>query len=309
MCLMNTEGQDCGQTGGKVELNNADRWIISRLQETEEIVCNAMEAYRFDHMAQAIYEFTWNEYCDWYLELSKPVLTNPDSSVEAQRGTRQTLVRVLETLLRLSHPLLPFITEEIWQRIAPLAGVTANNRPDTDTIMLQPYPQADDKLIDPVAMEEIDWVKSFILGVRKIRSSMDIKPGKLLPVLLQNGSEGDKNRLQDNLQYLKTLGRIESVQWLGKKDEAPESATALVGEMKILIPMAGLIDKEAEEARLNKEISKRNNEIARIESKLSNASFVDKAPADVVEKERQKLNDLKISLQQFSEQLEKIAKL
>ena len=307
--LMNTEGQDCGQSGGEVELNNADRWIVSRLQETEEAVCHAMEAYRFDHMAQAIYEFTWNEYCDWYLELSKPVLTNPDSSAEAQRGTRQTLIRVLETLLRLAHPLLPFITEEIWQRIAPLAGVTANNRPSTDTIMLQPYPQADDNRIDPIAMEEIDWVKNFILGVRKIRSSMDIKPGKLLPVLLQNGSEGDKNRLQNNLHYLKTLGRIDSVEWLGKKDEAPESATALVGEMKILIPMAGLIDKDAEEARLNKEISKRNNEIARIESKLSNANFVDKAPAAVVEKERQKLNELKISLQQFTEQLAKITKL
>ncbi len=307
--LMNTEGQDCGQSGGEAELNNADHWIISRLQETERSVCNAMEAYRFDHMAQAIYEFTWNEYCDWYLELSKPVLTNPDSSTEAQRGTRQTLIHVLEALLRLAHPLLPFITEEIWQRIAPLAGVTANNRPSTDTIMLQPYPQADDTLIDPVAMEEIDWVKNFILGVRKIRSSMDIKPGKLLPVLLQNGSEGDKNRLEDNLHYLKTLGRIESVEWLSTKDEAPESATALVGEMKILIPMAGLIDKEAEEARLNKEISKRNNEITRVESKLSNANFVDKAPPAVVDKERQKLNDLKTSLQQFTEQLAKITNL
>ena len=138
---------------------------------------------------------------------------------------------------------------------------------------------------------------------------MDIKPGKPLPVLLQNGSEGDKNRLQDNLHYLKSLGRIESVQWLGNKEEAPESATSLVGEMKILIPMAGLIDKEAEEARLNKEISKRNNEIARVESKLSNANFVDKAPPAVVEKERQKLNELKISLQQFTEQLAKITNL
>jgi valyl-tRNA synthetase len=268
-----------------------------------------MESYRFDHMAQAIYEFTWNEYCDWYLELSKPVLTNPDSSIEAQRGTRQTLIRVLETLLRLAHPLLPFITEEIWQRIAPLAGVTADNRPSIDTIMLQPYPQADDTLIDAIAMDEIDWVKDFILGVRKIRSSMDIKPGKPLPVLLQNGSEGDKNRLQDNLHYLKSLGRIESVQWLDDKEEAPESATSLVGEMKILIPMAGLIDKEAERARLNKEISKRNNEIARVESKLSNANFVDKAPPAVVEKERQKLNDLKTSLQQLTEQLAKISNL
>jgi len=307
--LMNTEGQDCGQSGGEVELNNADRWIISRLQETERTVCKAMDTYRFDRMAQAIYEFTWNEYCDWYVELSKPVLTNPDSTGEAQRGTRQTLIRVLETLLRLAHPLLPFITEEIWQRIAPLAGVTAKNRPSIETIMLQPYPQADESRIDAIAMEEIEWVKNFILGVRKIRSSMDIKPGKPLPVLLQNGSDGDKNRLDNNLHYLKSLGRIESVEWLDKKDEAPESATALVGEMKVLIPMAGLIDKEAEEARLNKEKSKTENEIARVESKLSNANFVAKAPPAVVDKERQKLSDLNTALQQLTEQLTKITNL
>ncbi len=158
-------------------------------------------------------------------------------------------------------------------------------------------------------MEEIEWVKNFILGVRKIRSSMDIKPGKLLPVLLQNGNTTDQSRLDANLHYLKNLGRIESVTWLGNSQEAPESATALVGEMKILIPMAGLIDKEAEESRLNKEITKLSSEIARVEGKLSNASFVDKAPPAVVDKERQKLNDLKTALQQLAEQLTKISSL
>jgi len=167
--------------------------------------------------------------------------------------------------------------------------------------MLQPYPQFD--------AEEIEWVKNFILGVRKIRSSMDIKPGKLLPVLLQNGNETDQTRLDDNLHYLKNLGRIESVTWLNIAQEAPESATALVGEMKILIPMAGLIDKEAEEARLNKEIAKLSNDIARVKGKLSNASFVDKAPPAVVDKERQKLNDFKTALQQLTEQLTKISSL
>ena len=307
--LMNTEGQDCGQAGGKIELNNADRWIISQLQETEKTVCKAMDTYRFDHMAQAIYEFTWNAYCDWYLELSKPVLTNPDSAAEALRGTRQTLIRVLETLLRLAHPLLPFITEEIWQRVAPLAGVSADTRPTTETIMLQPYPQFEASRVDPAAIEEIEWVKNFILGVRKIRSSMDIKPGKPLPVLVQNGSGTDRTRLDANLHYLKNLGRIESVTWLDDTQEAPESATALVGEMNILIPMAGLIDKEAEEARLNKEIAKLNNDIARVESKLSNANFVDKAPPAVVDKERHKLNELKTSLEQFAQQLTKISRL
>jgi valyl-tRNA synthetase len=307
--LMNTEDHDCGQSGKEIELNNADQWIITRLQQVEESINKNIVEYRFDHMAQTLYEFTWNEYCDWYLELSKPVLNNEQSSAAAQRGTRQTLVRVLETILRLAHPIMPFITEEIWQRIAPLAGVNNQNRPNTDTLMLQPYPQMDASKIHQHAVEEIEWVKTFILGVRKIRSSMDIKPGKPLPVLLQNGTDEDKTRLDRNLHYLKSLARVESVEWLNAKTEAPESATALVGEMKLLIPMAGLIDKDAEVARLGKDIDKRQKDIARLEGKLSNASFVDKAPEAVVEKERVKLAEQKKALEQLQEQLEKIKQL
>ena len=307
--LMNTEGQDCGQQGNSVVLNNADHWIISRLQETEQTVIKAIEGYRFDHMAQAIYEFTWNEYCDWYLELSKPILLS-DTAGEAEKcGTRQTLVRVLETLLRLAHPIMPFITEEIWQRVAPLAGVSAETRPTTATIMLQPYPQPDPARIVPEAVAEIEWVRQFILGVRKIRSSMDIKPGKLLPVLLQNGSATDQDRMAANLDYLKSLGRIESVQWLEAGETAPEAATALVGNMKLLIPMAGLIDKSAELARLDKEIDKLNKEITRIAGKLANAGFVAKAPTNVVDKERRKQADQEKALQQLVEQRSKIEKL
>ena len=307
--LMNTEGQDCGQQGNSVVLNNADHWIISRLQETEQTVIKAIEGYRFDHMAQAIYEFTWNEYCDWYLELSKPILLS-DIAGEAEKcGTRQTLVRVLETLLRLAHPIMPFITEEIWQRVAPLAGVSAETRPTTATIMLQPYPQPDPARIVPEAVAEIEWVRQFILGVRKIRSSMDIKPGKLLPVLLQNGSATDQDRMAANLDYLKSLGRIESVQWLEAGETAPEAATALVGNMKLLIPMAGLIDKSAELARLDKEIDKLNKEITRIAGKLANAGFVAKAPTNVVDKERRKQADQEKALQQLVEQRSKIEKL
>jgi valyl-tRNA synthetase len=307
--LMNTEGQDCGQSGGDIRLNNADRWIISRLQETEQIVIKALETYRFDRMAQAIYEFTWNEYCDWYLELSKPLLFDHDAPADQKRGTRHTLVRVLETLLRLAHPVMPFITEEIWQRIAPLAGVSVETRPNTDTIMLQPYPQPDESRIDTVAIDEIEWVKLFILGVRKIRSSMDIKPGRPLPVLVQNGDTTDQLRIDANLHYLTTLGRIESVRWLEPGDTAPEAATALVGEMKLLIPMAGLIDKQAELARLDKEIEKLNKEIARLTGKLANASFVAKAPAQVVDKERRKLADQEKAMQQLTEQRSTIEKL
>ncbi len=307
--LMNTESQDCGVKGGEIELSAADRWILSRLQETTRSIHDAIEHYRFDHMAQAIYEFTWNEYCDWYLELTKPVLMNEDSFDAAKRGTRRTLIQVLETLLRLAHPLMPYITEEIWQRVAPLAGVNQKNRPTTDTIMLQPYPQTDETLIDPQALIEIEWLKTFVLGVRKIRSSMDIKPGKPLPVLLQNGDERDRQLLDANTPYLKTLARIEGIQWLESGEDAPESATALVGEMKVLIPMAGLIDKDAELARLGKEIERLEKDMTRTEGKLGNEKFVAKAPPAVVENEREKLKEAAASLQQLKEQQAKIEKL
>ncbi|MCW9024939.1 MAG: class I tRNA ligase family protein, partial [Gammaproteobacteria bacterium] len=308
--LMNTEDHDCG-TGknADIELSAADRWILSRLQETEAQIKDAIETYRFDHMAQSIYEFTWNEYCDWYLELTKPVLMSDQSSDAAKRGTRRTLIQVLETLLRLAHPLMPFITEEIWQKVGPLAGVDKHNRPSTETIMLQPYPVADESLIDPQSVTEIEWVKTFILGVRKIRSSMDIKPGKPLPVLLQNGTEADQLLLRANQSYLESLAKIESIQWLEADQNAPESATALVGEMKLLIPMAGLIDKDAELKRLNKEIEKLEKEIARVEGKLNNENFISKAPETVVEKERAKITEASASLDQLKEQQSKIEKL
>ncbi|TDY01639.1 valine--tRNA ligase [Thiohalophilus thiocyanatoxydans] len=301
--LMNTEEQDCGQNGGEVELSVADKWIISRLQETEQQINKAIGEYRFDRAANALYEFTWNEYCDWYLELSKPVLMSDAASEAAKRGTRRTLVRVLEAVLRLAHPIMPYITEEIWQRIAPLAAR------DGETIMTQPYPEADDGKIDHAAVEEMEWVKQFIVGIRQIRSGMDIKPGKPLPVILQHYSDQDKARVERNHHYLQNLARIESIDWLPDDKEAPESATALVGEMQILIPMAGLIDKDAELARLNKEIDKLESDAKRVEGKLGNASFVDKAPEAVVQKERDKLKDIQSTLQQLKSQKDKIARL
>ncbi len=300
--LMNTEAQDCGQQGDPVELNSADHWILSRLQNTIDTVRKSIEGYRFDHAAQAIYEFTWNEYCDWYLELSKPVLYNEDSSAEQLRGTRQTLVQVLESLLRLAHPIMPFITEEIWQRVSTLAGQSG------ETIMLQAYPVSDQRQVYPGAVDEIQWLMDFVLGIRKIRSGMNIKPGKPLPVLLQNASEQDQKRLQNTLHYLKSLARIESVEVLGK-EQAPESATALVGEMKVLIPMAGLIDKAEETARLGKEIDKLDKDLQRGEAKLANSNFTDRAPAEVVDKERKKVDDMRTSLQSLQEQLERIANI
>jgi valyl-tRNA synthetase len=210
---------------------------------------------------------------------------------------------VLENVLRLAHPLMPFITEEIWQRVAPLAGI------EDETIMLQPYPKADEAQIDTTAIAEINWVMNFILGVRRIRGEMNIAPGKPLPVLLQNGSAADKNSLANNQVYLQKLGRLESINWLDADEAAPESAIALVGDMKILIPMAGLIDKEAELARLDKEIQKIIKELPRIEGKLSNPAFIDKAPADVIDKEKAKLADLRSSLNNLEEQHRKIQAL
>ncbi|WP_127478031.1 valine--tRNA ligase [Sulfurivermis fontis] len=301
--LMNTEEKDCGQTGGACELSLADRWILSRLARTVSTVNEAINGYRFDLAAQAIYDFTWNEYCDWYLELSKPVLTSGEATAAQERGTRATLVRVLEALLRLAHPIMPYITEEIWQRVAPLAGVTG------PTIMRQPYPQAADFALDTAAESEMQWVMDFIVGVRKIRSGMNIAPSKPLPVLLQNGSAEDKNRLERNALFLQRLARTESITWLGAGDNAPESATSLVGEMQLLVPMAGLIDKEAELARLAREMGKLEKDIERMQGKLSNEAFTAKAPAELVEKERTRLAEVQSALAQLTEQQARIARL
>jgi len=301
--LMNTEGKDCGVNNEPVELTLADRWIISRLQHAEQEVTRMLEQFRFDLAAQAIYEFIWNEYCDWYLELSKPVLWDESAPAERQRGTRRTLVRVLEAALRLAHPFMPFITEEIWQRVAPLAGKQG------DTIMLQPYPEADASSVDQQALADIEWLQGVIIGVRNIRGEMDISPAKPIPVLFRNGNAEDKRRLEENSRFLKTLAKLESIQWLEAGDEAPPAATQLAAGMEILVPMAGLIDKDAEIARLSKEIDKADKEIGRLQGKLGNESFVAKAPADVVEKERAKLADMNSARDKLQEQLEKIKAL
>jgi len=301
--FMNTEGQDCGLNGGAIELSVADHWILSRLQQTIASVTDAIEGYRFDHAAQAIYEFTWNNYCDWYLELCKPVLNDDNASEAAKRGTRRTLVQVLETLLRLTHPIMPFITEEIWQKAAPLAGISG------DTIMTQPYPVYDGDLVNPEAVAQMEWVQQFILGIRKIKGEMDIKPGKPVPVLLANASEQDQAWAIAARPYLDFLAKTESVSVLSADQEPPESALALVGEMKVLIPLAGLIDKEAELARLQKEIDKQRNEAERVEKKLSNPNFTEKAPEAVVQKERDKLEAANSALAKLEEQAAKIRAL
>lgn len=302
--LMNTEKKDTGiDETLDTELSLADKWIISKLQNVEMDVAKHFDQYRFDLAAHTLYEFTWNEYCDWYLELVKPILNSKTATEAQQRGTRQTLVRVLETILRLLHPITPYITEEAWHSVASLAGKTG------DTIMLQPYPQPNEALIDTASEKELEWVKHVIMGVRKIRSEMDIAPSKALPILLANLQEQDKAWLENNRVFLQTLAKLDTITLLDNEKEAPESAVALVGEMKILIPMAGLIDKEAELSRLSKEIKRLEGEVKRFTGKLSNESFVSKAPEAVVEKEKQKLQETEIALKNLKDQYEKISQI
>jgi valyl-tRNA synthetase len=301
--LENTDGQDTGVNGEPVELSSVDRWIISSLQRTEAEVTRQLDAFRFDLAAQALYEFIWDEYCAWYLELVKPVLWDETAPIERQRGTRRTLIRVLEVALRLAHPFMPFITEEIWQRIKAQAGVSG------DTIMLQAWPVANESRIDAAAEGDIEWVKQLMLGLRQIRGEMKISMAKRIDIILANASDEDRRRLADNAPLLNKLAKLESVRVLEAGEEAPMSATALVGDMQVLVPMAGLIDKDAELARLDKEIARLSGEVQRVGGKLSNEGFVAKAPAEVLDKERAKLAEAEQALSKMVEQRGKIAAL
>ena len=297
--LMNTEGMDAQDV--PEQRNAIDRWIISRLQVAEAEVADQIAAYRFDLASTALYEFIWNEYCDWYLELAKPVLTGDGSDAQKQ-ATRVTLVRVLEAVLRLAHPFMPFITEELWQQVAPRAD--KNNGP---TISLQPYPMSDASKIDEASLADIEWVKQVVMGVRRIRSEMNINPGKRLPLLLSQADTQDIDRLEAHRSLLLSLAKLDSINVLAPTDNEPESAVALVDQLKLLIPMAGLIDKEAEMARLAKQIAKLTGEVSRLGAKLGNKGFTDKAPAAVVTAEQQKLEDARTALSSLEAQLQKIS--
>jgi valyl-tRNA synthetase len=301
--IENTDNQDTGINGEAVDLSPVDRWIISALQRCEQDVTRHLDAFRFDMAAQALYEFIWDEYCAWYLELVKPVLWDENAPVERQRGTRRTLVRVLEVILRLAHPFMPFITEEIWQRIKGQAGVSG------ETIMLQAWPVANESRIDASGEGDIEWVKQLMLGVRQIRGEMKISMAKRIDIIVQNANAEDLRRLADFEPLLNKLAKLESVRVLAAGEEAPMSATALVGEMQVLVPMAGLIDKDAELARLDKEITRLQGEVQRVGGKLANEGFVAKAPAEVLDKERAKLAEAEQALAKLVEQREKIANL
>lgn len=301
--IENTDDKDTGINGEAVELSPVDRWIISALQRCEQDVTRHLDAFRFDLAAQTLYEFIWDEYCAWYLELVKPVLWDENAPIERQRGTRRTLVRVLEVILRLAHPFMPFITEEIWQRIKGQAGVSG------ETLMLQPWPVANESRIDAAAEGDIEWVKQLMLGVRQIRGEMKISMAKRIDIIVANASAEDLRRLADFEPLLSKLAKLESVRVLAAGEEAPMSATTLVGEMEVLVPMAGLIDKDAELARLDKEVARLEGEVKRVGGKLANEGFVAKAPAEVLEKERAKLAEAEQALAKMVEQRSKIAAL
>ncbi len=284
------------------ELSLPDRWIRSRLAHCIREFESHLNQYRLDLAARALYEFTWNEYCDWYLELAKPVLQGAGSSAE-QSGTRLTLVTVLESLLRCLHPIMPFITEEIWRKLAPLAGAAG------DSIMLQSFPSPDDFSSDVEAEAELAWIQGFILGIRQIRGEMDIAPGKRLPVLLQGGDPTDAARMARHDRYLQDLARLDDITVLDADAEAPPAATALLGELRILVPLAGLIDVDAELARLAKNRERLTADLKRSAAKLANDRFVANAPPAVVDKERAKQSALERDLEQIGEQLQRLEAL
>ncbi len=302
--VMNTQGYDLPSRRPTVEqMTVADRWIRARLQKATHNVHEGFAGYRFDMVAQAIYEFIWNEYCDWYVELCKSTLMDANTPAARKAATRYNLVATLEEVLRLAHPIMPFVTESIWQIVAPLV------QRGGQTIMTQPIPAVDEAALDDEAVAEVEWLKTFVLGVRSIRGEMNVPPGKRVPVLLGEPTDQDRVRLDQNRAALEFLGRVEHIDILSAEEEAPDAATSLLGDTRILIPLAGLIDKAAETARLEKEIEKYQKDLGKCESKLANPKFVERAPTEVVAKERARVEELRLAIARFSDQLATLVRL
>lgn len=299
--LMNTEGQDCGFNSNDKVLSLADKWILAQYQQTVKQVRHYFDSYRFDLAATALYEFTWNQFCDWYLELTKPVLFKGTEA--EQRGTRHTLITVLESLLRLMHPIMPYITESIWQAVKPLAGI------NSDSIMLAAYPVYQAELVDETAQADLEWLKAVITAIRNVRGEMNIAPSKPLAVLLRNLNAEELRRLEQNRNFLLVMAKLDSLEVLAVDAKAPASAAQMIGSMDLLIPMAGLIDKAAELGRIAKQLEKTQQELSRVAGKLNNEGFVAKAPEAVLEKERAKLAELEQALAKLQAQQAEIAAL
>ena len=281
------------------ELSSQDKWILSRLQQVKTEVEKHLADYRLDLMSQTLYEFVWHDYCDWYLEISKPLLEND----KTKQGCEATLLKVLSETLVLLHPIIPFITEEIFEQSQKLQSNS------TGKLISQPFPEPNKDLLNTEAEAEIDWLKEFILGIRKIRGEMNISPGKPLPCFVKSYSSKDQSYIENNKAMLFALAKLDTVDLLSQDEEEPESAIALVGEMKILIPLAGLIDKGAERDRLNKEIEKLSKLRSQFAAKLNNEKFINGAPEAVVNNEKDKLASTENALKDLNQQLVKISKL
>jgi len=309
-------GQGChGDLVGDAEMSVADRWIVSRFADTLAKADSALAEYRFDLAASALYEFTWYEFCDWYLELTKPVLQSETSTAAQKRGTRRTLVTMLEALLRALHPMMPFITEEIWQRARPLAApllaaqTSRSNPQSADSVMASPYPAASDYARDADAEAQVGLLKEYILKVRQIRGEMNIAPSRKIPLLVRDADEASQALLRTHAHYLHRLAGLESLKLLGAGDTEPVSASAMVVNTTLLVPLAGLIDAAAEIDRLSKVIAKNESDIGKLRGKLSNESFVKNAKPELVEADRAKLAELAGQNESMGKQLERLRSL
>ncbi|WP_180053677.1 valine--tRNA ligase [Acinetobacter sp. YH12236] len=301
--MMNVEGQTVGQTARPDLWELPEQWIVSRLQKAEQAVQQAFATYRLDLAAQAIYEFIWNEYCDWYVELTKPVLNDENVSEERKAEVRRVLLAVMEASLRLAHPIMPYLTEEIWQTLAPKLGISG------ETIMLAQYPVADEAKINEQAEADMQWLQGLIGAVRNIRGEMGLGNARLLPVLLQNTTEAEKAQITRIEALFKALAKVESITFLGDSEQPPLSSSSVVGHVSVFVPMKGLIDPKAELGRLQKDLDKVQKQHDQIANKLSNEGFVAKAPAAVVEGERAKLAEFADQLAKIKANMEQIAAL
>jgi valyl-tRNA synthetase len=304
--LMNTEGFDTGvDENAPLGFSDADRWIVSRLQQAEREVIEAFGSYRFDMAARAVYEFVWDEYCDWYVELAKVQLALGNEA--EQRATRRTLVRVLEATLRLAHPIIPFITEELWQKAAPLAGkipptpsLPKGGPGEISSIMRQPYPEPDSTKVDETAIGRIALLKEVVTACRTLRGEMNLSPAQKVPLV----AAGDETFLSRFAPYLKALAKLSEVAAVSGELPAADAPVAVVGDMRLMLRIE--VDKDAERARLSKEIARLEGEIARAQGKLANPSFVDRAPAAVVEQEKERVAGFGATLEKLKAQLAKL---
>ncbi|WP_180101783.1 valine--tRNA ligase [Acinetobacter sp. YH12126] len=301
--MMNCEEQVIGIDARQDLWELPEQWIVSRLQKAEQAVQTAFATYRLDLAAQAIYEFIWNEYCDWYVELTKPVLNDENVSVERKAEVRRVLLAVMEASLRLAHPLMPYLTEEIWQTLAPKLNISG------ETIMLAQYPVADQALINDQAEADMQWLQGLIGAVRNIRGEMGLGNARLLPVLLQNTTDAEKAQIARIEPLFKALAKVESITFLADSEQPPLSSSSVVGHVSVFVPMKGLIDPKAELGRLQKDLDKVQKQHDQIATKLGNEGFVAKAPAAVVEGEKVKLAEFADQLAKIKANMEQIAAL